>query len=414
MNVYGVVVLVTLLLDFLLGLVASTLNLRAMSDAPPEDLAHVYDAEDYRKSQAYTRTRTRFGRLSGLFDLAVLLTFWALDGFDLLDQAVRGLGFGPIATGLLFIGAISLGGSLLSLPFSLYSTFVIEERFGFNRTTPKTFVLDLIKNLALSVLLGAPILALVLYFFESAGAWAWIACWLVVVAFSLVFVYIYPTWIMPLFNRFEPLEEGSLRDALASYAESVGFGLSGIFVVDGSRRSSHGNAFFTGLGRNKRIGFYDTLLEKHSEEELVSILAHEVGHYKKRHVFEGLALSVVHTGLLFFLLSIFLGHEGLFEAFGMTETSVYAGLLFFGLLFAPIDLLISIAFHSRMRHNEFEADQFATETAPAPLAMVSALEKLSKDNLTNLTPHPFYVWLRHSHPPVAQRIRAIRDQVAAA
>ena len=414
MNALALLILIALLLDYVVDLVAEGLNLRAMEDEPPTELKDLYDREAYQKSQEYTRARTRLRFVSATVQLVMVLGFWALDGFDRLDLTLRGFGLGPIPTGLLFIGALMIGGTLFTLPLRLYSIFVLEERFGFNRTTPKTFVLDLVKGFALGVVMGMPILGLILLFLGSSGGWGWLACWGVMVGFSLLFTYIFPTWILPLFNRFEPLEEGELRSALASYAESEGFDLEGIFIIDGSKRSSRGNAFFTGLGRNKRIAFYDTLIDKHSVSELVAILAHEVGHDRRHHLTKGFVLSVLHTGLHFFLLSLALARPELYAAFGMTETSIYTGLVFFSLLFSPVDRLLSLFLFARLRQHEFEADRFAAETLEQPLALVDSLRKLARENLTNLTPHPFYVLLNYSHPPLSARIDAIRRHAAAA
>lgn len=412
MNLYATIILVTLLLDFAVGWAAEVLNLRALRDAVPAEFRDVYKAEDYAKSQEYTRTRTRFGLVTSTFDLVVFLLFWQLGGFAWLDTELRQLGFGSIVTGLLFVGTLVLGKSLLDLPFNIYSTFGLEERFGFNRTTPKTFVVDLIKGTALGIVLGAPLLALIFFFFDRAGELAWVYCWLLTSLFTLLINFAFPTWILPLFNKLEPLEEGELRDALAAYARSVRFELRDIFVMDGSRRSSRANAFFTGFGRNKRIALFDTLVEKQTTAELVAVLAHEVGHYKRRHIVKSLVLGVVHSAIIFFLLSVFLNHRGLFDAFHMAETSVYAGLVFFGLLYSPIEWVLSILLHMQSRKHEFEADRFAGETAD-PEAMISALKKLSADNLSNLTPHSLYVFLRHSHPPVLQRIAHLRQLAGA-
>jgi len=408
MNVYGIIILAALAIGYLLELAGDLLNLRALRREPPEELGDLYDPEEYARSQAYTRARTRLGIVASTVDLAALLVFWFAGGFQLLDAWLRGFGFGPVVTGVLFIGVLVVAKGLLDLPFGVYSTFVVEERFGFNRTTPRTFVLDLAKGLLLSAALGAPIVALVLFFFERAGDAAWLYCWLVTTAFTLFFLFVFPTWIMPLFNKFEPLEEGELRDALFAYARSVDFGLGGIFVVDGSRRSSKANAFFTGFGRNKRIALFDTLVEKHPVRELVAVLAHEVGHYKLGHVFKNLAVAIAHSGVLFFLLSIFLEHRGLYDAFFMERTSVYAGLVFFGLLYAPIELVLSLVLNLQLRRHEYQADRFAVETTGEPEAMASALRRIAADSLSNLTPHPFYVFLNASHPPVLQRLRAIR------
>ncbi len=412
MNLYAAIILATLAIDYLLSLIADLLNLKALDRELPAELADIYDADSYRKSQEYTRVTTRFGFVTSTFDLAVLLAFWSAGGFNFLDLRLRGFELDPLASGLLYIGVLTLAKTILSLPFGVYSTFVIEERFGFNRTDAKTFVLDLIKGAGVAIIVGGPILALVLLFFERSGAGAWIYCWLAVTVFTVVLQLVFPLYIMPLFLKFTPLEEGDLRDKLSAYASSVGFSLQGIFVIDGSRRSSRTNAFFTGFGRAKRIALFDTLIEKHSSEEIAAVLAHEVGHYKKKHILKGLVLSIAHSGVVFYLLSVFISHRGLFDAFGMDQPSIYAGLVFFGLLYAPVELLLSLVMSHWMRKHEFEADRYAVETLDHPEAMASALEKLSADNLSNLTPHPFYVRLNHSHPPVLERVAAIRAALA--
>ncbi len=411
MNLYATVILATLLVDYALGLIADLLNLKALDSELPAEFADVYDADSYRRSQDYTRVATRFGFVTSTFGLAVLLVFWLAGGFRHLDLWLRGFELGPLWTGLLFIGILALGRAILGVPFAVYSTFVIEERFGFNRTTAKTFVLDLVKGLALTILIGGPVLALVLAFFERLGTSAWLWCWLAVAAFTLVLQLILPVWILPLFLKFTPLEEGELREKLSAYARSAGFALQGIFVIDGSRRTSRTNAFFTGFGRSKRIALFDTLIEKHTSDECVAVLAHEVGHYKKKHILKGLALAIGHSGVVFYLLSVFLSHRGLFEAFGMAATSIYAGLVFFGLLYAPIELLLSLLLNHWSRQHEFEADRYAAETLERPESMATALKKLSADNLSNLTPHPLYVFLNHSHPPVLERVAAIREAI---
>ncbi len=409
LNLYGVIILAALVIDWGLNLLADRLNLRALRDELPAGFEDVYAPEAYRKSQRYTRDRTRFSHLASTVELAALLVFWLAGGFNLLDRWLRGFAFGPILTGLLFIGALALAKILVDLPFSIYSTFVIEERYGFNRTTPRTFVLDLAKSLLLAVALGGPLLAAVLWFFEWAGSDAWLYCWLLTTVFTLLLMFVFPVWILPLFNRFEPLEEGELRRALSGYARRTGFALRGIFVIDGSRRSTRSNAYFTGFGRNKRIALFDTLIEKHTVPELVSVLAHEVGHYARGHILKGLFLSIAHSGVMFFLLAVFLARRGLHDAFAMDQPSVYAGLVFFGLLYAPIELVLGLALNLMARRHEFEADRFAAETTGEPGAMASALKKLAADNLANLTPHPVYVLLNDSHPPLPDRVAALRS-----
>ncbi len=408
MNIYGIIILAALLLDFVLSLIADILNLRHMKTELPAEFEDYYDEERYRKSQEYTKTNTWFGFLTSVIDLALILGFWFSGGFNWLDQIVRSWNFSEIITGILYIGILLVARAIISLPFSIYSTFVIEERFGFNKTTPKIFVLDLLKGLALGTLLGVPLLALVLAVFMYLGEWAWLYAWIAVTAISFILQYITPTWIMPLFNKFEPLEKGDLREDILSYADSVDYPLAGVFVMDGSKRSSKSNAFFTGFGKNKRIALYDTLIDQHSNDEMVSIVAHEIGHYKKKHILLNMVIGIVHTGVMFYLLSIFLNHKGLFEAFYMEQMSVYAGLLFFGMLYAPIEMLLSLGLHAISREHEYEADRFSVVTKKDKESMITALKKLSANNLTNLTPHPFYVFLGYSHPPVLRRIKAIR------
>ncbi len=409
MNIFTIIILAAILIDFILGITANRLNLKALSKELPSEFEGVYDEETYAKSQEYTRVNTRFGFITGTFDLMLLLVFWFAGGFNWLDQWARAFDFGVIGTGLIFIGVLVFAKLIISLPFGIYSTFVIEERFGFNKTTPKTFAADRIKGLLLSVVIGAPLLAGVIAFFEYGGTWAWLYAWLVVTAFSLVMQYIAPTWIMPIFNKFTPLEDGELRQAIEDYAEKVNFPLQGIYVIDGSRRSAKSNAFFTGFGKNKRIALFDTLIENHTTEELVAVLAHEIGHYKKKHIVKNMTISILHTGVMFALLSVFLQVPALFDAFYMEEMSIYAGLLFFGLLYSPVETLLGIAMQVMSRKHEYEADRYAAVTISEKEEMVNVLKKLSKDNLSNLTPHPFYVFLNYSHPPVLKRIEAIRN-----
>lgn len=409
MNIYAVIILTALFLDYILDLVSNSLNLKALDPELPDEFSEVFDSEKYRKSQEYTRVRTRFGLLTGTFDLAVILLFWFFGGFGKLDSLVRGWELHEIFNGLVFIGILMVMRFIISQPFSIYSTFVIEERFGFNRTTPATYIKDLLKGLLLGILLGGPLLAGIIAFFLYAGDNAWWYCWIAAVLFTLVIQYIAPTWIMPLFNKFTPLEEGELKDTILKYTEKVRFSLKGLFVIDGSKRSSKSNAFFTGFGKNKRIALFDTLIERHTIDELVAVLAHEIGHYKKKHIIKGMAVSIVYMGAMFYLLSIFLTHEGLFSAFYVEVPSVYTGFIFFGMLFAPIEMILSIFMHIYSRKNEFEADRFAAETTETSQPMVSALKKLSANNLSNLTPHPFYVFLNYSHPPVLTRIRTLES-----
>jgi STE24 endopeptidase len=409
MNVYAVIIFATLIAGYVLDFVATVLNLGTLKEKLPDEFTGIFDEGAYVKSQQYTRTRSIFGVITSGISLIITLVFWFMGGFNYLDVIVRSWNLNTIFTGLSYIGILVLLRSIVSLPVSIYSTFVIEERFGFNKTTPLTFVKDVIKGLFLSIILGGPLLAGVLAIFLYAGGLAWLYCWIVVSVMSLIIQFIAPTWIMPLFNKFTPLAEGELLSAILSYAGSVNFPLRGIYVMDGSKRSSKSNAFFTGFGKNKRIALFDTLISKHTINELVAVLAHEIGHYKKKHIVKSMILGILHLGFIFYLLSIFLTHEGLFQAFYMSQMSVYAGLLFFGMLYSPVEMILSILLQVFSRKNEYEADRYAVETTRSHDAMIEALKRLSRENLSHLTPHQFYVLLNYSHPPMLDRIRAIRS-----
>jgi STE24 endopeptidase len=409
MNAYGLVILAALVLAQALDLLADALDLRALDPAVPPEFRDVYDGERYRRAHAYTRVRSHLGMVAGTAMLALLLGFWFAGGFAALDRAVRGLGLGPVASGLLFIGALGLGRTLAGLPFRWWATFVVEARFGFNRTTAATFAADVAKQLALGAAIGAPLLAAVLWLFAHAGPFAWLWAWGVGAAALVGVQLVVPAWILPLFNRFTPLADGGLREAILRYARSVAFPLDGVFVVDGSRRSTKGNAFFTGLGRRKRIGLFDTLLERLSPPEVVAVVAHEVGHWVRGHVAEGITIGIAHLGLLLALLSVFVDRPGLYEAFFLDARPLHAGLVFFTILATPLDRVVSLLLHARSRRNEYAADAFAAATTGTPGALASALVRLSADALANLTPHPLYVALHHSHPPVLARVRALTE-----
>lgn len=409
MNAVAWIILAAIVLDLVLNLLADTLNLKQVRGDLPEAFKGWYDPEQYRKSQRYLQVNTRFGWLVAGLDLLILLVFWFAGGFAWLDQWVRGFQWPPVVNGLLYIGLLAAAKTVLGLPLSIYATFVIEENFGFNKTTWSTFVKDKIKAVVLAILLGGPLLALILIFFQYAGPNAWWYCWLVTVGFILVVQYIAPTWLMPLFNRFSPLPDGELREAITAYAQSIGFALDNIFVMDGSKRSTKSNAFFTGFGRHRRIVLFDTLIEKHSPEELVAVLAHEMGHYKLKHIVKMMVIGILQAGIMFWILSFFITYEGLFEAFYLQHVSVYAGLIFFSMLYAPLDTFMGLAIQYISRVHEFAADDFAVATSKHGRSLVDALKRLSVDNLANLEPHPFYVFLNYSHPPVLRRIESIES-----
>jgi STE24 endopeptidase len=408
MNSIALIILLAIIFDFTLNGIADYLNLKMLCNELPAAFHGVYDPDRYRQSQQYLKINTRFGWVTGTFNVIVILIFWFGRGFPLLDEWVRSFNYGPIITGLIYMGILILVKSLLSLPFSIYATFVIEERFGFNQTTWSTFLMDMIKGVCLAILLGTPLLAGVLAFFEYAGSNAWWYCWIAVTVYMLGVQFVAPTWIMPLFNKFTPLEDGELKSAILSYAESINFPIANVYVMDGSRRSRKSNAFFTGFGRHRRIVLFDTLIKQHTVGELLAVLAHEMGHYKKKHILQSMVLGILQMGMMLYLLSIFISYQGLFDAFYMPQKSVYAGLIFFGMLYSPLGFFIGIFMQMLSRRNETEADRFSVETTRDPNSMAEALKKLSVHNLSNLLPHPLYVFLNYSHPPVLKRIREIQ------
>lgn len=410
MNVYLIVILTSLTVSLVLGIVADILTARCMTATPPQEFADTLDAQTYRKSQDYTRASMRYSGVVDTFNYVVTLSVILFGGFNVLDLAVRSLDMSPLCSGLFFVGALVFLSSLISLPFEVFHTFVLETRFGFNTTTVKTFVTDRIKSFVLIGLLGGVLLTGILWFFDQAGGYAWLWCWGAVSVFSLVLTYVAPMWIMPLFNSFSPLEDGTLRQAIEGYARQVDFELSGIFVMDGSRRSTKGNAFFSGFGKRRRIALFDTLIEEQSAAEIVTVLAHEVGHSKLGHIRRRMVVGFLKTGVVFYLMSLFMQSPGLFAAFGMEHMSHYAGLIFFFILYSPLSFVLSILSNWQSRIHEFEADAFAARTTGQPEFMVSALKKLSANNLSNLTPHPLTVWLEYGHPPVLERIHALRAQ----
>lgn len=405
-NVWFIAIVLCLFLLWKVDLISTLLNLKSLSPEIPESFQGLVDEEDYQQSQEYTRAKAVFGIGEGIFSLIVLFVFWWLGGFGLLDDRVRGLDHGPLITGMIFIGALLFAQQILAIPFNLYQTFILEEKFGFNRTTFATWVMDRVKGGLIGLVIGAPLLALLLWLFQSVPM-AWLWGWLVVTGFSLLLAYVAPTWIMPLFNKFEPLPEGELKTAIHSMAEKCDFPLKEVSVMDGSKRSAKSNAFFTGFGNNKRIALFDTLVENHTTDELVGVLAHEIGHFKERHIVKSMAVGIITTGVMFFLLGLMLNNRSLFDAFGVKETSVYVSLVLFGILMSPLNQVLSVAGNALSRKHEFEADAYAAKATGKPEAMIDALKKLSKDNLSNLTPHPFYTFLNYTHPPVVERIEAL-------
>lgn len=408
MNTYLTIILFIMIVSYFLNLIIDILNVRHLKTALPEEFKGFYDAEKYKTSQEYLRENTKFEIVEKTIITPILIAFILFGGFNIIDRFARNFNFGAIVTGLIFAGILILASQIINMPFSIYSTFVIEEKYGFNKTTIKTFILDILKSCILVAVIGSIILSIVLWFFEKTGSLAWLYCWIIITLLQIFLMFIAPVVIMPIFNKFSPLKEGELKKAISDFANSQDFKMKGVFTMDGSKRSTKSNAFFTGFGKFRRIVLFDTLIEKHTVDELVSVLAHEIGHYKKRHVLKSIMISIFTTGLMLFILSLFINNKGLFDAFKMDETSIYGGLIFFGFLYAPIEMILGIFGNMRSRRQEYDADAFAVESYRKPESMISALKRLSVENLSNLTPHPLMVFFSYSHPPVLERIRSIR------
>lgn len=389
--------------DFLVAKTLDYLNDRRKEPQLPPEAEGIYDETRYAEWLEYDKANARLGSIGSGISIVLVLAMLVLGGFGWLDEQLRMLTENPVLLALLYFATLGLASSAIGLPFEIYGTFVIEEKFGFNKSTLKTFVLDHLKGAALGILIGGPIATLVVWFFYTAGDWFWLYTWVLVSLFSIFTTMFAASWIMPLFNKFTPLEEGPLREAIEEYCAKVGFKLKDLYVMDGSRRSTKANAFFSGLGPKKKIVLYDTLIEKHTNEEIVAVLAHEIGHYKKQHTKLSLVLSIVQTGIVLYIMGIFLKLPAFSLALGAEIPSFHVGIIAFGIIFSPISTLIGLAMNALSRKHEFEADAFAKQTyGGKPLA--ASLRKLTSDSLSNLRPHPAYVFFYYSHPPVLKRV----------
>ncbi len=402
-----IIIVAILLFNYGLERFLSYLNQSNMSTELPEELKGIYEPDKYKKSQEYDKANSSFGLITSTFSILLMLAMLYFDGFAMLDGFIRGYTTHPILMAMMFFGLLMVASDILGMPFSIYSTFVIEERFGFNRTTPKTFVLDKLKGYLIGGLIGGGLLALFIWFYESTGSLFWVYAWIAFSGFMLLMTSFYASVIVPIFNKLTPLENGELRTAIEEYCVKVDFKLDNLFVMDGSKRSAKANAFFSGLGSKKKIVLYDTLIENHTKEELVAVLAHEAGHYKKKHTQGGLILSVLQTGLMLYILSLVIDSPLLAQALGAEIQSFHLGILVFGLLYSPLSMIMDIGMNMLSRKNEYEADAFAKETYSSE-ALQSALKKLSVDNLSNLLPHPAYVFFHYSHPTLLQRLSALK------
>ena len=400
------IIITILIVSFIIDKILDTLNSSHYNDPIPVELKDVYDHKEYQKSQAYKKVNDRFGSITSLVSLVATLAFFFLDGFAFVDKWARTFSDNNIIVALIFFGSIMLASDILSTPFSYFHTFVIEERFEFNKTTIKTFFLDKAKGWLVSSLLGGLILSIIIWFYESTGSNFWLYAWGMVAAFAFFMNMFYARLIVPLFNKQTPLEEGTLKAKIENYAQQVGFKLDKIFVIDGSKRSTKANAYFSGFGNEKRVTLYDTLINDLEEDEIVAVLAHEVGHYKRKHIVFNLIASILTMGFTFWLLSLFVGSPILSEALNVTIPSFHIGLIAFGILYSPISELTGLLMNFISRKFEYQADNYAKNSFKAA-PLISGLKKLSKNSLSNLTPHPAYVFAHYSHPTLLQRYHNI-------
>ena len=392
--------------DFILEQTLEFLNLKHQKQALPNELKGIYDEKKYRLSLAYQRENTRLSFITAAFSFMLAFILLVTGGFGYIDSLLRESIASPELLPLVFFGVLFLGSDILNIPFQCYHTFVIEEKYGFNKTTPRLFVVDKLKGYLIAFITGGLLLWVLIMLINQLGEAFWIYFLVVITAFMLFMNMFYTTLILPLFNKLKPLEEGELKQAINDYSQRINFPIHNIFVIDGSRRSKKANAFFSGLGKKKKIVLYDTLIQNHSTDELVAVLAHEVGHYKKRHIVSGIFLSVVQVAVMLFILSKMIFNEGLSLALGASQWGIHLNLMAFAILYSPISRLTGLLMNVFSRKNEFEADAFATSTYSGE-ALKVALKKLSVDNLSNLLPHSLYVFFNYSHPPLVQRLKAI-------
>lgn len=408
-NLYYLIIVTAIIIEYLLTSISSVLDIKNITPIIPLDFKKAYDGEKYIQSQEYLKARTRFGLFSSTFSLGLILVVIHSDVFGILDQYVRLQTENYILQGLLFIGIIYFFQDIISLPFSLYNTFVIEQKFGFNKIKPGLYFIDKIKGYGIFIVLGSTVITPLLYFFHVYSEIGWLIAWSVLTVFMIAIQPLFVHVIAPMFNKFTPLEEGDLRKEIEKYTSKVDFSLSRIDIMDGSKRSAHSNAYFTGFGKSRRIAIFDTLVEKHSTKEIVSVVAHEVGHYKLKHILQGTIIGIIETGIMLFAFNLIMNDISLFNVFGVNQLSVHAGIVFFSMFYAPVSMLTSIVTTAISRKNEFEADKFSLDTTSDGQALISMLIGLSANNLSHLTPHPMKVFLSYSHPPVIDRIKAVNQ-----
>lgn len=405
-SIFYIIIIITIF-DYILERVLDHLNATSRKDNLPEELKDIYDEDRYKKSIAYENATSRFGTITSTFSFLLIMVMLILHGFAFIDNFIESYTSNLIYKALIFFGIIWLISDILQTPFNIYSIFKIEEKFGFNKITPKLFVFDKLKGWLLTLIIGGLLLYILVWFYYKTTSMFCIYAWGITTLVMFFFTMFYSNIIVPLFNKQKLLEDGELKEAIQNFATNVGFKIDNIYTIDGSKRSTKANAYFTGFGKKKRIVLYDTLIKELTNNEIVAVLAHEVGHYKKKHTLQGMIISILQMGITFYLISVFLKYSALSQALGVTNPSFHIGIIAFGILFSPISMVLGLGMNILSRKNEYEADAFAKNNFNAE-NLISALKKLSSNNLSNLTPHPAYVFFHYSHPTTLQRINALK------
>ncbi|MDR1672757.1 MAG: M48 family metallopeptidase [Bacteroidales bacterium] len=398
-----IIIIAIFAVDFLLESYLDFLNMKCLSEKPPPELEDIYDSGKYAQSQRYERANIRFGLITGTFNLIIILLMFFLDGFATINNMATAISEHHIVQPLIFFAILGLSLDLLNMPFSIYDTFVIEQRFGFNTTTPKIYIADKLKEWLLTGIIGGGIMAAIIWIYLQTTIYFWLWAWALISAFSLLMATFYSSLVVPLFNKQKPLGDGELKDAITRHAVEAGFHIDRIYTIDGSKRSTKANAYFSGIGLKKRIVLFDTLIKDLDTEEIVAVLMHEIGHYRQKHIISSMLLSMLQTGVMLFILSLFVAHPALSQALGVAEPSFHIGLIAFGILFSPISVAVGLMMNIVSRKHECEADAFAARYGMGK-GLIKALKKLSVNNLSNLTPHPLYVFFHYSHPTLLTRI----------
>jgi len=399
-----ITILAIVILDFVFEQILDYKNAQWFSKPVPDLLSDVYDAEKYKQQQSYKFENYRFSIISSCLSFVLMCAMLIFKGFAFVNQIVLQITDYNILQTLLFFGICFGAMLIISIPFSIYETFVIEKKYGFNKTSPKIFITDILKSLILNIIISGVLLSLIIYIYLLTTTYFWLLAWILITGFSLFMGVFYSTLIVPLFNKQTPLEDGELKTAIMNFAEKTGFNISNIFVIDGSKRSTKANAYFTGLGKRKRIVLYDTLIQEMNTDEIVAVLAHEIGHFKHKHIYKSMFYGIIQMGVMLFIFGYFASSNELSAALGVERATFHIAFIAFAIIYSPVSTILEIFSNMQSRKNEYQADNF-TKQHGVSTALVSALKKLSSHNMSNLTPHPWTVFFEYSHPPLYKRVK---------